>query len=133
MKNTITLIAAGVLLASGCTSMSVDEFKSDGPAFLLEEFFEGKTRARGLFEDRGGNVRRQFVVDITGQWDGKTLTLTEDFRYSDGETETRQWKIKKTNLRHSLMIGEVQLNKSMTSVLSVFKLLNQTPITKLAV
>jgi hypothetical protein len=96
MEKSIALIAAGIFLASGCTSMSIDEFESEGPAFVLEEFFEGKTRARGLFEDRLGAIRRQFVVDITGQWDGKTLILTEDFLYNDGETETRQWTITKT-------------------------------------
>lgn len=75
--------------------MSVEDFKDGEPRLLLEEYFEGNTRAWGLFEDRFGNVQRQFIVDIEGSWDGSTLTLDEDFVYNDGETENRVWKITK--------------------------------------
>jgi hypothetical protein len=84
------------LFTGGCSGMQIEDFQQTEPAFVLEEYFEGKTIAWGLFEDRFGNVQRQFVVDIDGQWDGKTLTLTEDFVYSDGETEKRVWTIIKT-------------------------------------
>jgi hypothetical protein len=96
MRYLIFLMTAGLAVTSGCTSVSVDDYENAGPDFHLEEYFDGDTRAWGLFEDRMGNVRRQFVVDISGHWDGNTLTLTEDFRYSDGETENREWKITKT-------------------------------------
>lgn len=59
----------------------------------LEEYFAGESRAWGVFRDRFGAVRRQFTVDITGDWDGRTLTLDERFQYSDGETERRVWTI----------------------------------------
>jgi hypothetical protein len=95
MKKSIFLIAAGLFLASGCTSVSVDDFKDSAPAFVLEDYFDGETRAWGLFEDRTGKVRRQFVVDISGSWDGTTLLLNEDFRYNDGELENRVWTITK--------------------------------------
>ena len=68
---------------------------SKKPDLILEQYFLGKTFASGIFEDRFGNVRRQFTVDIDGTWDGKTLTLTEDFIFGDGETETRVWSIEK--------------------------------------
>jgi hypothetical protein len=41
-------------------------------------------------------VRREFSVEIEGEWDGETLVLTEDFFYSDGETEQRIWELRKT-------------------------------------
>lgn len=63
--------------------------------FLIEDYFSGHTRARGLFEDRFGNVRREFVIDIDGEWDGRRLVLTEDFTYADGERETRVWTFDK--------------------------------------
>jgi len=96
MQKSIFLTTVVLFLSSGCTSMSVDDFKDSGPALVLEDYFEGETRAWGLFEDRTGIVRRQFVVDISGRWDGTTLILDEDFRYSDGETENRLWTITKT-------------------------------------
>ena len=89
-------IICACLLVSGCGSMKIEDFANTEPKFVLEEYFAGKTRAWGLFEDRFGDIRRQFVVDIDGQWDGETLVLTEDFTYSDGETEQRIWTIRKT-------------------------------------
>ena len=62
---------------TGCMAMTSDDFTDKSPKFVLEKYFHGKTRAWGLFEDRFGNVRRQFVVDINGNWDGTILTLDE--------------------------------------------------------
>jgi hypothetical protein len=65
------------------------------PQLLLEDYFPGKTKAWGVFEDRFGNVRKQFCADINGTWNGKELCLSEDFLYSDGKKENRNWTIKK--------------------------------------
>lgn len=62
----------------------------------LEEFFDGRLRAYGQFQDVLGTVRRQFEVDIVGTWDGTTLRLVEDFVYEDGSTEQRIWTLLKT-------------------------------------
>jgi Protein of unknown function (DUF3833) len=62
----------------------------------LEQFFDGKLRAYGQFQDAFGTVRRRFAVDILGDWDGKRLRLTEDFIYEDGSTEQRVWTLVKT-------------------------------------
>lgn len=62
----------------------------------LETFFEGRTVARGQFQDRFGTVQRRFDVDIDGTWDGRTLRLVEDFVYEDGSTEQRVWTLVKT-------------------------------------
>ena len=79
--------------------MKIEDFEGRAPAFLPEEFFDGQTRAWGMFQDRFGRVRRQFTVDIAGEWDGETLTLVEDFVYDDGETERRVWTIRKRGPR----------------------------------
>lgn len=89
-----TLIFALIVL-SGCTSMKPSDFSKAEPLLRIEDYFVGQTRAWGIFEDRFGNLRRQFVVDIQGSWDGKSLVLDERFRYSDGETDRRVWTIKK--------------------------------------
>jgi hypothetical protein len=92
---TLILMLTGIVLG-GCSSMDIDEFKQSRPEFVLEDYFQGRTVAWGLFEDRFGNVQRQFVVEIDGTWDGETLVLNEDFVYNDGETENRVWSIVKT-------------------------------------
>jgi hypothetical protein len=91
-------IAAAVLVAAtsttGCvSSSSLEQFETAPRQLVLEEYFEGETTAYGLFEDRFGKVRRQFKVDITGEVEGKRLTLTEKFVYDDGERDTRVWEI----------------------------------------
>jgi hypothetical protein len=62
----------------------------------IEEYFDGHVVATGQFQDTLGTVRRRFVVDIHGTWDGRTLTLVEDFVYEDKSTEQRIWKMAKT-------------------------------------
>jgi hypothetical protein len=83
-------------LLTGCSSnMKTEKFIGQEPRFVLEEYFNGSTKAWGMFHDRFGNLKRQFVVDIFGTWEGNILTLDEHFEYSDGETDRRVWKITK--------------------------------------
>ena len=89
------LVLCACLFVTGCGSMKIEDFANTEPKLVLEDYFAGKTKAWGIFEDRFGDIRRQFVVDIDGQWDGNKLVLTEDFIYSDGETEQRIWTIKR--------------------------------------
>lgn len=77
--------------------MKITDFANTGPTLRPEEYFAGSMKAWGLFQDRTGAVKRQFVVDIHGEWDGKTLILTEDFTYDDGETELRTWTLDKVS------------------------------------
>jgi hypothetical protein len=97
-KNSLMALVAAVMMLTGCSSVTIDDYKSTTPTLKIEEYFSGKTKAWGVFQDRFGKVRRQFVVDIHGKWDKEkqTLTLTEDFVYDDGEKEQRVWTIVKT-------------------------------------
>lgn len=61
----------------------------------LEDFFRGKTYAYGSFGAITG-LRRSFRVDLTGHVRGKVLTLREDFRYDDGERDTKTWIFTRT-------------------------------------
>ncbi|MCY0092608.1 DUF3833 family protein [Hoeflea ulvae] len=64
----------------------------------LEDFFKGKTYAYGSFGAITG-LRRSFRVDLTGTVRGKVLTLREDFRYDDGERDTKTWIFTRTGPR----------------------------------
>ncbi len=92
----IAALAVVMGLITGCGSMEARDFADASPRLVLEEYFAGRTRGWGLFEDRFGTVRRQFVVDIEGTWDGRELVLDEHFTYSDGETDRRVWRITRT-------------------------------------
>jgi hypothetical protein len=80
---------------SACSKIEMEQFKNNTPKLDLFSFFEGNTVAYGIFEDRFGNLKRQFRVNISGTIIDDKLTLDEDFLYDDGEKDKRIWKIKK--------------------------------------
>ena len=98
----MNFVAVSLVLTvlGGCVAMKPDDFSNGEPKLVLEKYFLGKTRAWGIFEDRFGKVRRQFVVDIEGKWDGKVLVLDEHFNFDDGEKSFRQWRITKMGEGH---------------------------------
>ena len=63
--------------------------------FRLEDYFRDTTYADGRFSAING-VRRDFKVVLTGRWNGRTLTLIEDFTYADGEKDRKTWRFAKT-------------------------------------
>lgn len=81
-------------LLSCANDMNVKNFETETPKFVLEDYFDGKTKAWGMFHDRFGNLKRSFKVDIKGTIVNDTLTLDEKFVYNDGEKESRIWSIK---------------------------------------
>jgi len=87
------LLITLLTLLSSCTAMKIEQFNDQKPTLVLEEYFQGRVLAWGIFQDRFGNLRRQFQVEIDGHWDGSTLVLDEHFRYSDGERDRRVWTI----------------------------------------
>lgn len=91
------LMLISVLAVAACGNRpSLDEPSLGGPPLNLEEYFSGRLKAYGQFQDRFGAARRRFEVDILGTWDGRVLTLVEDFLYEDGSTERRVWTLTKT-------------------------------------
>ena len=67
------------------------------PSFLPEQYFDGKLSALGLFIDRFGTVQRQFRVMVDGHRTDDGFILDEYFTYDDGELETRQWIVTKSD------------------------------------
>jgi hypothetical protein len=94
---------------AGPTAVPVPDPTHDSPAaaaaplaalfpesFALERYFVGRTRAWGMVQDRFGRVRRRFVVDMNGSWDGSLLVLEEDFLYDNDSRSHRTWRVRKT-------------------------------------
>jgi len=90
------LFAALCLLGACTFKPSLEDAPLSTTEFDLERFFAGEVVASGQFQDIFGTVRRRFDVTIEGTWDGKTLTLVEDFAYADGSFEQRIWTLTKT-------------------------------------
>ncbi len=94
---TRTLALSALALVAACTGKpSFEDPPLSDRRLNLEEFFDGDLVAYGQFQDVLGTVRRSFVVNITGDWDGERLLLDENFVYEDGSTERRVWTLVKT-------------------------------------
>ena len=94
------LLAVGVLVTlfsglSACAKRDITHLAERRPTLALEKFFEGQSVAYGIFEDRFGNLRRQFRVNLQGTVSGNRLVLDEQFLYEDGEKAQRIWTIDK--------------------------------------
>ena len=89
----LSVLVLPLVLLVGCSGMQAKDFEGTSPKLDLFDYFAGKTRAWGIFQDRSGTLKRQFTVDIQGDIAGDMLTLTEDFVYADGEESQRIWRI----------------------------------------
>ncbi|MBW0371373.1 DUF3833 family protein [Ensifer adhaerens] len=60
-------------------------------SFSLEGFFTGRSMAEGSFRSITG-VKKTFKLKLLGKWDGRTLTLREDFTFDDGTRDRKTWR-----------------------------------------
>jgi len=84
-----------ILLLNSCSEMKPEEYKNTKPIIKIEEYFQGNVKAWGMLQGRSGEVKRQFVADMKGAFDGRNLILDETFIWNDGEKQERRWTIKK--------------------------------------
>lgn len=91
-------VAALGLLASllGACAAPPDVPAAAAPPLVLEQFFPGRTVGEGVFTNSWTGSERRFSVVIEGSWDGRTLTLVEDFAYADGEKDRKTWRLERT-------------------------------------
>ena len=64
---------------------------SAAPDLVLHQWFRGPTHAVGRFRNNFTGEERRLAVDLMGRWNGKTLSLFEDFFYADGERDQKTW------------------------------------------
>lgn len=87
----LTAALAGLL--AGCASPDVRHYQDVSPKLDVVRYFSGTTDAWGMFQKRSGEVVKRFHVTITGTGDDRNFTLDERFRYDDGTTEQRVWRL----------------------------------------
>lgn len=109
-------IRGGVLLVAalaGCSSPGIQDYAANQPVLDLAQYFTGKTHAWGMFQDRNGKVVKRFTVEITGTHRNNELVLDEQFTYSDGQHQQRQWHLTRQDNGHwrgraADVVGEAQ-------------------------
>lgn len=99
MKRRLLLAAAAAapstLLLNGCATQQIETYAQDKPLLDLAQYFNGTLDAYGVFTDRSGTVVKRFTVVMVCTWNGDDGVLDEDFRYSDGSTQKRIWRLRK--------------------------------------
>lgn len=94
-KTLMTALLCAATVLAGCASPRVEDYASQTPVLDLARYLNGDLVAHGIVSDRSGRVTRRFVVDLKGTWNGDDGVLDEQFRYSDGETQRRVWRLTK--------------------------------------
>jgi len=93
-RSFILLLIAALALLSGCSGPALTDYAERGPKLIPEQFFNGELTARGVVKGFSGEVIRTFDADISASWDSAGVgTLDEEFRFDDGEVQTRVWTL----------------------------------------
>lgn len=88
----MTLVLTTAL--AGCAGPGLDDYSGLEPTLNPQEFFTGDLTARGVVKNRSGEVIRTFDADISASWSDQGVgTLNEEFRFNDGEVQTRVWTL----------------------------------------
>ncbi len=95
IKLTIALLITTCI--QSCAVQNLDDYSIEQPSFELDKFFNGNTTGWGIVQDRSGSVTRRFVVEIVGKFNGDKGTLDEQFKWSNGDTEERIWRLEKVS------------------------------------
>ena len=98
MKRRLLLTGAAgtaALALGGCAGPQIADFATEQPVLDLRAYFNGTLDAYGVFTDRAGKVVKRFTVVMQCRWQGDEGELDEDFRYADGTTQKRIWRLKR--------------------------------------
>ena len=94
-RHVLLALLAGSAVLAGCASPQVSDYAQQRPLLELDRYFNGRVRAHGIFQKRGGEVVRRFTVVMDCHWEGNQGVLDEAFSYSDGSTQRRVWRLTK--------------------------------------
>ena len=94
-RHVLLALLAGSAVLAGCASPQVSHYAQQRPKLELDRYFNGRIRAHGIFQKRGGEVVRRFTVVMDCHWEGNQGVLDEAFSYSDGSTQRRVWRLTK--------------------------------------
>lgn len=91
----IQSLATGLTTAAAALkTKTTDKNPGMREPFVLEDFFTGHTTAQARFAAING-LKREFRIDITGEWENDTLALHESFEFDDGEKDEKTWLFRK--------------------------------------
>lgn len=92
MKKFLLVAAASLIVLTGCSSMSAQDYADERPALDMVKYLTGHTTAWGMVQSRSGAVMRRFRIEMDGVPVGDdTVKVQEHDFYTDGKTESHEW------------------------------------------
>lgn len=75
------------------SGQSADDYADDYPQFNMREHLDGQMTCDGVIFGPLGRVTSTFNADFDISWEGNVCTMKEHFRYNDGSSQNRAWRI----------------------------------------
>ena len=72
---------------------SPDDYQEGYPVIDIQKHLTGEMICEGVIFGPMGRVTSTFAADFDIKWDGDAGIMDEHFRYNDGSTQVRQWRL----------------------------------------
>ncbi|MBY6058921.1 DUF3833 family protein [Leisingera daeponensis] len=97
----LTICFAVLLLATFARSylfsfraQAPEDYSGTGPDFVLTKHLSGEILSEGVIFGPDGRMSNSFTARMVGDWNGDTGTLSEEFTYSNGTSQSRKWHLR---------------------------------------
>lgn len=98
MKRSLILSLFSFLFAS--CSINSDVYTNEKNTLNFQDFLQDNLIGWGIFEDRGGQVIKRFRIDMEADWKDNRCRFIENFSFSDGTKQRREWQITQIDAGH---------------------------------
>jgi hypothetical protein len=92
MRYAAPLALCLTVLLSAC-GPKIEDYAGKTPTLDIRHYLNGNLEAWGVFYTRGGDADPRMFVKLKGTWAGADGKLAEDFTYSDGRRQQREWHL----------------------------------------
>jgi hypothetical protein len=103
MSNAVILFISGALVIlvilalrrrfADFMGQTADDYAEGIPQFDMRQHLNGPMECDGVIFGPLGRVTSTFEADFDISWEGNICTMKEEFRYQDGSTQYREWRI----------------------------------------
>ncbi len=98
----MTLVALLILLVgvvwahrrfASFSAQSPKDYAGQGPKFDIRTHLNGPLLSEGVIYGPTGRVVSRFTAAMNGAWEGNKGRLSEEFTFSGGDTQSREWAL----------------------------------------
>ena len=75
-------------------NQNILRFKEEKNIFDIRDCLNGPMVAEGIIYGLSGNLESTFIASFEGSWKGNEGKLIENFNFSSGKNQIRQWRLK---------------------------------------